>query len=126
MESFQTAKDLLFQDGKFSNSKGLVTGRGLHDKTSFQRSFSFTFRDSRSSEVPYLPLGRQILCLLCSSLWTGTCPTGAYKNHKTDSCSYSTESDDSLCYVFGRPHDFWEDQERLPSKGKESNDTVTT
>ena len=31
----------------------------------------------------------------------------------------------SLCYVFRRPPYFWEDQDRLPSKGKESNDTVT-
>ena len=40
-------------------------------------------------------------------------------------CSYPTESGDSLCYVFRRPPDFWEDQVRLPSKDKESNDTVT-
>ena len=66
-----------------------------------------------------------MLCLFCSSLWAGSCPTGVYKNHKTDSCSYSTESGDSLCYVFRQHPDFWEDQDRLPSKGKESNDTVT-
>ena len=66
-----------------------------------------------------------MLGLLCSSLWAGSCPTGVYKNHKTDSCSYSTESGDTLCYVFRRHPDFWEDQDRLPSKGKESNDTVT-
>ena len=66
-----------------------------------------------------------MLGLLCSSLWAGSCPTGVYKNHKTDSCSYSTESGDTLCYVFRRHPDFWEDQVRLPSKGKESNDTVT-
>ena len=50
---------------------------------------------------------------------------GVYENHKTDSCLYSTESGDSLCYVPRRPPDFWEDQDRLPSKGKENNDTVT-
>ena len=66
-----------------------------------------------------------MLGLLCSSLWAGSCPTGVYKNHKTDSCSYSTESGDTLCYVFRRHPDFWEDQDRLPSKGKESNDSVT-
>ena len=66
-----------------------------------------------------------MLGLLCSSLWAGSCPTGVYKNHKTDSCSYSTESGDTLCYVFRRNPDFWEDQDRLPSKGKESNDSVT-
>ena len=66
-----------------------------------------------------------MLCLLCSSLWAGSCPTGVYKYHKTDSCSYSTESGDSLCYVLRRYPDFWEDQDRLPSESKESNDTVT-
>ena len=65
------------------------------------------------------------ICLLCSSLWAGSCPKGVYKNRKTDSCSYSTESGDSLCYVFRRHPYFWEDQDTLPSKGKESNDTVT-
>ena len=114
-----------FQDGKFSNSKGLDTGRGLDDKTRFERSLSFSSPDSRSSEIPCLPLGWQMLCLLCSSLWAESCPTCVYKNHKTDSCSYSTESGDSLCYVFRRHPDFWEDQDRLPSKGKERNDTVT-
>ena len=114
-----------FQDGKFSNSKGLDTGRGLDDKTRFERSLSFSSSGSRSSEISCLPLGWQMLCLLCSSLWAGSCPTGVYKDHKTDSCSYPTESGDSLCYVFRRPPDFWEDQVRLPSKGKESNDTVT-
>ena len=114
-----------FQDGKFSNSKGFDTGRGLDDKTRFERSLSFSSRDARSSEIPCLPLGWQMLCLLCSSLWAGSCPMGVYKNHKTDSCSYSTESGDLLCYVFRRHPDFWEDQDRLPSKGKESNDTVT-
>ena len=114
-----------FQDGKFSNSKGLDTGRGLDDKIRFERSLSFSSSDSRSSEIPCLPLGWQMLCLLCSSLWAGSCPMGVYKDHKTDSCSYPTESGDSLCHVFRRPPDFWEDQVRLPSKGKESNDTVT-
>ena len=66
-----------------------------------------------------------MLCLLCSSVWAGSCPMRVYKDHKTDSCSYPTESGDSLCYVFRRPPDFWDDQVRLPSKGKESNDTVT-
>ena len=66
-----------------------------------------------------------MLCLLSSSLWVGSCPTGVYKDHKTDSCSYPTESGDSLCYVFRRLPDFWEDQVRLPSRGKECNDTVT-
>ena len=114
-----------FQDEKFTNSKRLDTGRGLDDKTTFERSLSFSSRDSRSSEIPCLPMGWQMLCLLCSSLWAGSCPTGVYKNHKTNSCSYSTESCDSLCCVFRRHPDFWEDQDRLPSKGKESNDTVT-
>ena len=66
-----------------------------------------------------------MLCLLCSSLWAGSCPMGVYKGHKTDSCSYQTESGDSLCYVFRRPPDFWEDQVRFPPKGIESNNTVT-
>ena len=57
-----------FQDGKFSNSKGLDSGRGLDDKTGFERRLSFSSRDSRSSEIPCVPLGWQMLCLLCSSL----------------------------------------------------------
>ena len=88
-----------FQDGKFSNSKELDTGRGQDDKTRFERSLSFSSRDSRSSEIPCLPLGWQMLCLLCSSLWAGSCSTRVYKNHKTDSCSYSTESGDSLLCI---------------------------
>ena len=52
-------------------------------------------------------------------------PYGCLQNHKIDSCSFSTESGDSLCYVFRRHPDSWEDQAKLPSKGKESNDTVT-
>ena len=111
MESFQTAKDLIQE-------------WGLDDRTRFERSLSFSSSDSRS-EIPCLPLVWQMLGLLCSSLWAGSCPMGVCKDHKTDSCSYPTESGDSLCYVFRRPPDFWEDQVRLPSKGKESNDTVT-
>ena len=125
-EGFESISSLpSFQDGNFSNSKGLDTGRGLDDKTRFERSLSFSSGDSRSSEIPCLPLGWQMLCLLCSSLWAGSCPMGVYKDHKTDSCSYPTEPGDSLCYVFRRHPDFWEDQVRLPSKSIESNDTVT-
>ena len=69
MESFQTAKDLI-QEG------------GLDDKTRFERSLSFSSRDSRLSEIPCLPLGWQMLGLLCSSFWAGSYPTGVYKNHK--------------------------------------------
>ena len=46
-----------FQDGKFSNSKGLDTGRGLDDKTRFERSLLFSSSDSRSTEIPCLSLG---------------------------------------------------------------------
>ena len=98
MESFQTAKDL------------------MQDKTGFGRSLSFSSRDTRSSEMFYLPLGWQMLCLLCSSLWAGSSPRVVYRNHKTNSCSFSTESGDLLCYIFRRPPDFWEDQDRLPFK----------
>ena len=61
-----------FKMESFSNSKGLDTGRGLDDKTRFERSLSFSSSDSRSSEIPCLPLGWQMLCLLCSSLWAGS------------------------------------------------------
>ena len=87
-----------FQDGKFSNSKGLDSRRGLDDKTGFERRLSFSSRDSRSSEILCFPLGWQMLCLLCSSLQAGS---------------------------LRRLLDLWEDQDRLPSKGKESNGTVT-
>ena len=102
-----------FKMESFSNSKGLDTGRGLDDKTRFERSLSFSSSDSRSSEIPCLPLGWQMLCLLCSSLWAGSCPMGVYKDHKTDSCSYPIESGDSLCYVsdnhliFGKTKSDW-------------------
>ena len=68
-----------FQDGKLSNRKGLDARRGLDDKTGFERRLSFSSRDTRSSEIPCLPLGWQMLCLLCSSLWAGSSPTGVYK-----------------------------------------------
>ena len=87
MESFQTAKDLI-QEGDWMIKLDLKEA---------YHSFPVI---SRSSEIPCLPLGWQMLCLLCSSLLAGSCPTGVYKDHKTDSCSYPTESGDSLCYVF--------------------------
>ena len=59
-----------------------------------------------------------MLCLLCSSLWAGSCPTGVYKDHKTDFCSYPTESGDSLCYVFRWPPDFWRTKSDCLQKAK--------
>ena len=112
MESFQTAKDLI-QEGDWMIKLDLKEAYHSVPVTPDHQRYLASLWDGKW------------LCLLCSSLWAGSCPTGVYKDHKTDSCSYSTESGDSLCYVFRRPPDFWEDQVRLPSKGKESNDTVT-
>ena len=66
-----------------------------------------------------------MLCLLCSSLSAGSCPMGIYKNDKTDSCSNSTESGDSLCYVFRRPPDFLGGPRQTAFKRERINDTVT-
>ena len=90
MESFQTAKDLM-QEGNWMIKQDLKEA---------YHSVPVT------PEVSCLPFGWQMLCLLCSCLSVWLNSTGVYQNHKTDSCSYSTESGDPLCYVFRRPFDF--------------------
>ena len=115
MESFQTAKDLIQEGGWMIKLDLKEAYHSVPVTPDHQRYLAFLW-DGKCYVYCVLPFGLGPAPRVFTKI---TKPILVHiRQNLVIRCVKN-------CYVFRRHPDFWEDQVRLPSKGKESNDTVT-